>query len=131
MIICWKHLANKVTLTRNGDAFKKCSNEINSVLRDMFNRKEINHKVRDYLLMRKPQLSRLHLLPKFHKRASNALGRSNNNSNNTTYFRGDQGLPATFIPNWSYTWKYFITWCGWSISGCIPWSRCPTCVEFP
>ena len=95
-----------------GDPLKKVNNEIKSVLRDMFNRKEINNKVRDCLIMKKPQLGRFYLLPKIHKRKSNVPGRlvtSNNGAatenifaflvstlkygfNNTTYFRGHQRL---------------------------------------
>ena len=41
----------------------------------MFNRKEINNKVRDYLITKKPQLVRFYLLPKIHKRTSNVPGR--------------------------------------------------------
>ena len=40
----------------------------------MFNQKEINNKVRDYL-MKKPQLGRFYLLPKIHKRTPNVPGR--------------------------------------------------------
>ena len=47
---------------------------IKSVLRDMFNRKEINNKVRDYLLKKKPRMGRFYLLPKIHKRTSNVPG---------------------------------------------------------
>ena len=40
----------------------------------MFNQKEENNKVRDYLIMKKPQLGRFYLLPKIHKRTSNIPG---------------------------------------------------------
>ena len=40
----------------------------------MLNRKEINNKVRDYLIIKKPQLGRFYLLPKIHKRTSNIPG---------------------------------------------------------
>ena len=50
-----------------GNASKKVNNEVKSVLRDMFNRKGINNNVRDYLIMKKPQLGRFYLLPKIHK----------------------------------------------------------------
>ena len=56
-----------------GDPLKKVNNEVKSVLRDMFNQKEINNKVRDYL-MKKPQLGRFYLLPKIHKRTPNVPG---------------------------------------------------------
>ena len=42
----------------------------------MLNRKEINNKVRDYLIIKKPQLGRFYLLPKIHKRTSNIPGSS-------------------------------------------------------
>ena len=54
-----------------GDPSKKVNIEVKSVLRDMFNWKEINNKVREYLIMKKPQLGRFYLLPKIHKRTSN------------------------------------------------------------
>ena len=54
-----------------GDPLKKVNNEVKSVSRDMFNGKEINNKVRDYLIMKKPQLGRFYLLPKIHKRTLN------------------------------------------------------------
>ena len=41
-----------------GDPLKKVINEVKSVPRDMFNRKEINDKVRDYHIMKKPELGR-------------------------------------------------------------------------
>ena len=58
-----------------GDPLKKVNNEIKSVLRNMFNRKEINNKVRGYLLMKKPQLGRVYLLRKIYKRTSKVPGR--------------------------------------------------------
>ena len=39
-----------------GDPLNKVNNEIKAVLRDKFNRKEINNKVRGYFLMKKPRL---------------------------------------------------------------------------
>ena len=54
---------NNVYQKCKGDPLKKFNNEVKSVLRHMFNRKEINNKVRDYLLMNKPQLGRYYLLP--------------------------------------------------------------------
>ena len=94
----------------------------------MFNRKEISNKVRDHRLMKNPQLGRFYLLPKIHKRTSNVPGRpviSNNgiasenisafldfhlkkySSNNTTYFRGQLEIHATFRSNRWYTWNRF------------------------
>ena len=48
----------------------------------MFNQKEINNKVRDYL-MKKPQLGRFYLLPKIHKRTPNVPGCSVISNNGT------------------------------------------------
>ena len=66
-----------------GDPLKKVNNEVKSVLRDLFNRKEINNKVRDYLIMKKPQLGRFYLLPKMHKKTSNEPGRPVISNNGT------------------------------------------------
>ena len=57
------------------DPLKKVNNEVKSVRRDMFNRKEIRNKVSGYLFIKKPQLGRFYLLPKIHKRKSNVAGR--------------------------------------------------------
>ena len=57
-----------------GDPLKYVNYEVKSVLQDMFNQKEENNKVRDYLIMKKPQLGRFYLLPKIHKRTSNIPG---------------------------------------------------------
>ena len=78
--------------------------------------------------MKNPQLGRFYLLPKIHKRTSNVPGRpviSNNgtasenisafldfhlkkySSNNTTYFRGQLEIHATFRSNRWYTWNRF------------------------
>ena len=64
----------KVYQKCKGEPLKKVNNEIKSVLWDMFNRKKIHNKVRDYLLMKKPQLGRFYLLPKVHKKTSNISG---------------------------------------------------------
>ena len=69
-----------------GDPLKKVNNEIKSVLRDMFNLKEIKNNVRDYLIMKKPQLGRSYLLPKIHKRTSNVPGRPVISNNGTATF---------------------------------------------
>ena len=112
-----------------GDPLKKVNNEVKSMLRDMFNRKEINNKVRDYLLMKKSLLGKFYLSRKIHKRTSNVSGRhmiANNGTatasfNNTTCFGGHPRLLnqiETFKSNWWYTWKRFISfiWCGGFIS---------------
>ena len=49
----------------------------------MLNRKEINNKVRDYLLKKKPRMGRFYLLPKIHKRTSNVPGRPVISNNGT------------------------------------------------
>ena len=49
----------------------------------MFNRKEINNKVRDYLLTKKPQLGRFYLLPKIYKRTSDVPRRPVISNNGT------------------------------------------------
>ena len=56
------------------DPLKKVNNEVKSVLQDMFNRKEINSKDREYLIVKKPQLGRFYLFPEIHKRTSNVPG---------------------------------------------------------
>ena len=65
-----------------GDPLKKVNNEIKSVLRDMFNQKEIKNKVRVYLI-EKPRLGRFYLLPKIHKRTSNVPGHPMISNNGT------------------------------------------------
>ena len=52
-------------------------------MRDMFNRKEINNKVRDYLIMKKPQLGKFYILPKILKRTSNVPRRPVISNNGT------------------------------------------------
>ena len=46
---------------------QKVNKEIKDILRDMLNRKEIDKKIMDYLIMKKPQLRKFYLLPKIHK----------------------------------------------------------------
>ena len=58
----------KVYENWNGNPLQKLNTEIKSVLRDILNRKEINKKIMDYLLIKRPQLGRFYLLPKTHKR---------------------------------------------------------------
>ena len=48
----------------------------------MFNQKEINNKVRVYLI-EKPRVGRFYLLPKIHKRASNVPGHPMISNNGT------------------------------------------------
>ena len=50
---------------------QKVNTEIKSVLRDILNCKEIDTKIMDYLLMKRPQLGRFYLLSKIYKRTSN------------------------------------------------------------
>ena len=59
----------------NSNTFQKVNSEIKSVLRDMFNLKEIDQKIMNYLTVKKPQLGRFYLLPKIHKRTMNVPGR--------------------------------------------------------
>ena len=59
----------------SGNPLQKVNTEIKSVLRDMLNRKEIDKKIMDYLLIKRPQLGGFYLLPKIHKRTSNIPGR--------------------------------------------------------
>ena len=83
----------------------------------MFNWKEENNKVRNYLIMKNPQLGRCYLLLKIHKRTSNIPGRPVISSNGTAtenisafldfhlknivstipHFRGHQRLLVMFI----------------------------------
>ena len=66
-----------------GSPLLKINNKKKSLLRDMFNWKEINNKVRDYFFMKKLQLGRFYLLPKIHKRTPNVPGRPVISSNRT------------------------------------------------
>ena len=59
----------------NSNPLQKVNTEIKSVLIGMLNRKEINKKIMEYLLIKRPQLGRFYLLPKIHKRTSNVPGR--------------------------------------------------------
>ena len=62
---------------------QKVKKEIKDILIDMLNRKEIDKKIMDYLIMKKPQLGRFYLLPKIHKRRSNVPGRPVISNNGT------------------------------------------------
>jgi len=59
------------------------NNEIKEVLNDMQNKKEIDKKTKNYLLVNKPQLGRFYLLPKIHKRTKNVPGRPVISNNGT------------------------------------------------
>ena len=50
---------------------QKINKKIKYILRDMLNRKEIDEKIMDYIIMKKPQLCRFYLFPKIHKGRSN------------------------------------------------------------
>ena len=50
------------------DTLQKVISEIRSVLRDMFNLKEIDQKIMNYRAVKKPQFGGFYLLPKIHKR---------------------------------------------------------------
>ena len=54
---------------------QKVNTEIKSLLRYMLIRKEIDKKLMDYLLIKRPQLGRFYLLPKILKWTSNIAGR--------------------------------------------------------
>ena len=67
----------------NSSTLQKVNSEIKSVLRDMFNLKEIDQKIMNYLTVKKPQLGRFYLLPKIHKRTINVPGRPVISNNGT------------------------------------------------
>ena len=67
----------------NSNTLQKVNGEIKSVLRDMFNLKEIDQKIMNYLTVKKPQLGRFYLLPKIHKRTINVPGRPVISNNGT------------------------------------------------
>ena len=62
---------------------KDVNKEIKDVLRDMYNQKEIDKKVKDYLLVKNPQLGRFYLLPKIHKKFKSVPGRPVISNNGT------------------------------------------------
>ena len=71
------HLNNtKIYKKWSSNPLRKVNTEIKSVLKDMLNRKEIDKNIMDYLLIKRPQLGRLYLLPKIHKRTSNVPGQT-------------------------------------------------------
>ena len=59
------------------------NNKIKTVLNVMKSKKQIDQKVFDYLLVKKPQLGRFYLLPKIHKRSFNVPGRPVISNNGT------------------------------------------------
>ena len=65
------------------NTLQKVNSETKSVLRDMFNLKEIDQKIMNYLTVKKPQLGRFYLLPKIHKRTMNVPGRPVISNNGT------------------------------------------------
>ena len=67
----------------NSNTLQKVNSEIKSVLRDMFNLKEIDQKVMNYPTVKKPQLGRFYLLSKAHKRTMNVPGRPVISNNGT------------------------------------------------
>ena len=67
----------------NSNTLQKVNREIKSVLRDMFNLKEIDQKIMNYLEVKKPQLGRFCLLSKIHKQTMNVPGRPVISNNGT------------------------------------------------
>ena len=63
--------------------YRKLIRKLKTFLRDMLNRKEIDKKIMDYLIMKKPQLDRFYLLPKVQKRRTIIPGRPVISSNGT------------------------------------------------
>ena len=57
-----------------GNPLQKVNTGIKSVLRNMLNRKEIDKRIMDDLLIKRPQLGRFYLLPKIQKRTSSVPG---------------------------------------------------------
>ena len=67
----------------NSNTLQKVNSEIKSVLRDMFNLKEIDQKIMNYLTVKKPQIGRFYLPHKIHKRTMNVPGRPVISNNGT------------------------------------------------
>ena len=67
----------------NSSTLQKVNSEIKSVLRDIFNLKEIDQKIINYLTVKKLQLGRFYLLPKIHKQTMNVPGRRLISNNGT------------------------------------------------
>ena len=66
-----------------GNPLQKVNTGIKSVLRNMLNRKEIDKRIMDNLLIKRPQLGRFYLLPKIQKRTSSVPGRPVISNNGT------------------------------------------------
>ena len=66
-----------------GNPLQKVNTGIKSVLRNMLNRKEIDKRIMDDLLIKRPQLGRFYLLPKIQKRTSSVPGRPVISNNGT------------------------------------------------
>ena len=67
----------------NSSTLQKVNSEIKSVLRDIFNLKELDQKIINYLTVKKLQLGRFYLLPKIHKQTMNVPGRRLISNNGT------------------------------------------------
>ena len=67
----------------NSNTLQKVNSEIKPVLRHMFNLKEIDQKIMNYLTVKKPQLERFNLLPKIYKRTINVPRRPVISNNGT------------------------------------------------
>ena len=70
----------------NSSTLQKVNSEIKSVLRDIFNLKETDQKIMNYLTVKKLQLGRFYLLPKIHKQTMNVPGRRLISNNGTASF---------------------------------------------
>ena len=62
---------------------EKVTNKIKTTLKQMVLKKEIETKVMEYLLVKRPQLGRFYLLPKIHKHKTNVPGRPVISNNQT------------------------------------------------
>ena len=71
----------------NSNTLQKVNSEIKSVLRGMFNRKEIDQKTMNYLTLKKSQPGRFYLLPRIHNRTINVPGRPIISNNGTAIER--------------------------------------------
>ena len=64
-------------------SLKDVNAKIRTILNFMLNKKEIDKKILEYLLVKNPQLGRFYLLPKIHKRTMNVPGRPVISNNGT------------------------------------------------
>ena len=84
LLECQRQLSEQqVYETIEQSPLEKVSNRIKTNLKEMVRKKEIETKVMEYLLVKRPQLGRFYLLPKIHKRKTNVLGRSVISNNQT------------------------------------------------